>query len=625
MRSLSCTRVKTGIVEGINFYTSREASASCRILQRHKQRTAIYKMSPSCAFANAAYVSAFTRSRFAASILTTCCLQPRRHASRWTATSTERPATVPPAPVEDPSIPEEPRRLRKGDNLDLVVSKLAYGGGAVAYVPESSGVAGKDVGMPVYAPKGACPGELVRCAITKVRRRNPEKIDLSIKHDMPVGNRSYAEALFVNSLTPSPAVVQVPCKHFGHFKLGGGGCGGCSSMHVSYAEQLKQKQSQMNNVFAKVSARHGVSVLPLLGSENTLYYRNKMEFSFGRRWYESNTLPNENALRGPGDYEYALGLHAPQRFSKIVHIQECHIQNPLGNEILQYIRERSASLLLEPYDTIKNLGYFRNVGIRTAMNAHGELEVMVNLITSPCDVPDRLVPLGIEIWQKFPAVVCVLQNMSGVRGHHNIEHDRERLLAGSRKYIEQSLCGLTFRISANSFFQTNAEQAHVLYDQVRLAAKLTKSDTVLDLFCGTGTIGLALANDSKQIFGIDVVRSAIEDARVNSIANNITNAKFEQGNLEKLETIMDGAGVPKTDVVIMDPPRAGLHPDLVKYIAKCDARRIVYVSCNPVSQVRDLESLEELAEGKFRVSSIQPVDMFPNTPHVECVVSLERV
>lgn len=584
-------------------------------------------MSPSCAFANAVYVSAFTRSRIAASILSTCRGRPlqRANASRWTATSTERPATAPPSTVEDPSIPAEPRRLRKGDNLDLVVSKLAYGGGSVAYVPASSGVAEEDVGMPVYAPKGACPGELVRCSITKVRRRSPEKVDPSIKHDTPVATRSYAEALFVNSLGPSPEAVQTPCKHFGHFKLGGGGCGGCSSMHVAYTEQMRQKQSQVDNVFAKVGSRHGVGVLSMLGSENTLHYRNKMEFSFGRRWYETNTQPNENGLKGPGDYEYALGLHAPQRFNKIVHIQECHIQNPIGNEILQYIRERSASLLLESYDTIKNVGYLRNVGIRTAENASGKLEVMVNLITSPCDVPDRLVPLGIEIEEKFPSVVCVLQNMSGVRGHHNIELDQERLLAGSRKYIEQSLCGLTFRISANSFFQTNSEQAAVLYDQVRMAAKLTKSDTVLDLFCGTGTIGLALANDSKQVFGIDVVRSAIEDARVNAFANNITNAKFEQGNLEKLDSIMDGVGIPETDVVIVDPPRAGLHPDLVKYIAKCDARTIVYVSCNPVSQVRDLESLEELAKGKFSVSSIQPVDMFPNTPHVECVVSLERV
>lgn len=509
--------------------------------------------------------------------------------------------------------------------MDLVISKLAYGGASVAYVPPSVGVADEDIGMPVYAPKGACPGQRIRCAITKVRRRSPENIDPSINHGTPVATRSYAEAVFLNSVASSPQALSVPCKHFGHFKLGGGGCGGCSSMNVAYEEQLSQKQSQMNNVFAKICAKYRVQVLPIIGSESTLYYRNKMEYSFGRRWYEANAQPDEHGgLNGPGDYEYTVGLHVPQRYNKVVQIEDCHIQDPVGSQILNFVRRRSQAMLLEAYDTMKNDGYLRNVGIRTSKNAQGELEVMVNLITSPCDVPKRLVPLATEIVEKFPSVVCVVQNISGVRGHHTLEQDRERLLAGSRMYIEQSLCGLTFRISSNSFFQTNPEQASVLYSEVEKAAKLSKSQTVVDLFCGTGTIALTLAKYAKNVVGIDVIEAAIQDARVNASENNVSNAQFERGNLEILETILDGAGIPETDVIIIDPPRAGLHPDLVKHLSKSDAKRIVYVSCNPVSQVQDLEKLDGHAEGRFHVTRIQPVDMFPNTPHVECVVSLER-
>lgn len=423
----------------------------------------------------------------------------------------------------------------------------------------------------------------------------------------------------------SEMAVHAPCKHFGHVKLGGGGCGGCSAMNLTYAHQVAQKQAQMDNVYARVCATYGVEVLPVVQARQMLHYRNKMEFSFGRRWYERDARLNDNPVRGPTEHEYTIGLHAPQQYNKVIQIDECLIQHPVGNDILNYIRERSPVLLLDAYDTKENKGYFRNVAVRTSTNAKGELEVMVNLITSPCDVPQRLVPLATEIVKQFPSVVCVVQNITGVRGHFSVEEKRERLLAGERKYIEQAIGDLVFHISANSFFQTNPIQAEHLYDKVREAAQLTLNDNVLDLFCGTGTIGLYLARHAKHVMGIDIVASAVEDAHRNAAANKISNAAFEQGNLEKLATTMKSSGVPEADVIIVDPPRAGLHPDLLKLLAQCQAKRIVYVSCNPTTQVRDLELLESRVQGKFRVSGIQPIDMFPNTPHVECVVTLERV
>lgn len=468
-----------------------------------------------------------------------------------------------------------------------------------------------DVGMPVYVPKGACPGDVTRCQITKVKRKKGD------------AEKCYAEAVFVERLVQSEHAVDVPCKHFGNFRLGGGGCGGCSSMQIPYALQVQLKQAQMDNLFAKF-CRDGLVVQEVLECERTLHYRNKMEFSFGRRWYEKGAEPDAKRLEGAGGYEYALGLHAPQRFDKVIKIEECFIQEAVCNLILRHIAERYETFLLEPYDAKLGEGYMRSVMLRTAKNCEGKLEVMVNLVTSPCDVPERLVPLALDVKERFPEVVCVVQNISGLKGTHIIEEGLERLLAGERGYIEQKLCGINFRISSNSFFQTNAEQSQVLYEEVRKAAKLTKEDTLLDLFCGTGTIGLSLSAKAGKVVGFDLSRSAIDDARMNARLNGITNAVFQQGNLEKLSSVVNNADFSEADVIIVDPPRAGLHPGLVRFLAACDTKRIVYVSCNPVSQVRDIGMIQSMVPGKFRMTSVQPVDMFPHTPHIECIVSMER-
>lgn len=415
-------------------------------------------------------------------------------------------------------------------------------------------------------------------------------------------------------------------------------------MHIPYEMQLEQKNVQMQILYANLANQQReqenqvdpplLKIAPIVACDDTFRYRNKMEFTFGRRWLTEKEKLSSTDNQNKNDVEihrkYALGLHVPQRFDKVVEIDDCHIYPAVGNEILELIRETAKDMLLEPYDTKADTGYLRNVGIRTATNTHGKMEVMVNLITSECEVPERLVPLAQALKSRFPEVVCVVQNMRGVKGRglYEIDESNERLLAGDRSYIEQSINGITFRISANSFFQTNPQQSEILFNHIMEAAKLARnSDVVLDLFCGTGSIGLSLARYAKYVHGVDIVSSAVADANMNATINGISNASFVEMNLDKVKEMArkEVLEIPEANVIVVDPPRAGLHPDLVKYLAKADhVERIVYVSCNPLTQIRDIMELMHLQPNTFHVTSVQPIDMFPNTHHVECVVGIER-
>lgn len=548
------------------------------------------------------------------------------------------------------------RRLRKGDIIDVTITRIGYGGTSIGRITnswvtdkkgDSSHIISEDFALPVHAPKGACPGDVVQCLVKRLRRRK-KNVDIASGSSQVVEERdrggeastvkettgdsamdraaahSFVEAAFAKLVSRSPASQPPACKHFGHLRLGGQACGGCTSMQLPYNMQVAQKDAQIQSLYAFIAQAHGVSVEPIVACEKTLEFRNKMEFTFGRRWYntkgETEFGNSANTAR-----KYALGLHPPQRYDKVLEIHNCRLQSDVCNRILQFVRSAAEDMLLEPFDTRTNRGYLRNVAIRTACNAKNEQEVMVNIITSECEVHERLVPLAESLRSAFPEIVCVVQNIRGIGGIHVIDESQERLLAGSRSYIEQMLCGVKYRLSANSFFQTNPTQAEVLYAGVRRAARLSGDDTVLDLFCGTGTIGLSLAAGAKHVYGVDVTASAIEDARVNAQANGIGNATFVQMNLDKLRFAKQFVDLPEADVVVIDPPRAGLHPDLIKYFVERPPKRIVYVSCNPMTQVRDITLLMRQAHVvPFRVSSIQPVDMFPNSHHVECIVALDR-
>ncbi len=526
------------------------------------------------------------------------------------------------ASLEQIAAPSVPKRLRKGDLVDLKIEKISLGGAGIAYLPDGPDVAPEDVGLTVYTPKGCSPGDVIRCSITKVRRGKSESLT-SGRQSRAVNSRAYAESFFVERLSVSPAAMAARCSHFGNFRLGGGGCGGCSTMEMKYESQLGEKQAQMEALFRNYEVLDAGALRQILPSPKIWNYRNKMEFSYGRKWYAQKPDKSKPRVKD-APVDFSLGLHAPQRFDKVVEINRCHIQEETANDILSFVRARGEEMLLEPFDPLTKTGYMRNIAIRTARNAKDQLEIMVNIITSPCEIPGRLLPLANAIVENFPEVVCVVQNMPKNNVSSAVDPSREKLVAGPRRYIEQNLCGLAFQISANSFFQTNAYQAEVLYRTVAKAAALSRNDVVVDLFCGTGTIGLTLAKYCRKVYGLELVDAAVEDAQRNAKRNGITNAEFVKINLEKLKdsfTLACGSDVP--DVIVVDPPRAGLHKTLVQQLARCQARRIVYVSCNPTSQLRDLQYLQELAPNKYRVSEVQPVCMFPHTSHVESVVTLD--
>lgn len=513
-------------------------------------------------------------------------------------------ATISPLPPPPAAAPVPPRPLRKGDTLPVRITSISLSGKCIGELMHTTQLPPGDLQLPVHLPKGAALGDVVSVAITKVRRRESGK-----KH---------AEGVYISMIKEGINVVKPRCEHFGHFRLGGGGCGGCSMQTIPYHLQRLIKTENLKKAFEGVAK--DVDVGEVLGAVDVWKYRNKMEFSFGTKWWVEGELPTEQ-LKGPNDdVVYDLGLHAPKRFDKVIGVKTCSIQHDVCNDILAFVRQRCIDLHLDAYDTKMNEGYMRQIVLRTANNRSGQLEVMVNLVTSDCQVPDRLVPLANEIMEKFGEVICVIQNIAGVRGTHVVEMKRQRLLGGERSWIEQILCGLSFRISANSFFQTNAQQTEVLYEEIRRVAKVGRKDVVVDLFCGTGAIGLVLARDAMQVMGIDVVGTAIEDARENAKRNNVKNAEFWEADLEKgdWETLANGA-----NVVVVDPPRKGLHPRVIEWVRRANCvDRVVYVSCNATSCVRDLRAICE--GGDWRIEEIRGVDMFPHTPHLECVVALAR-
>ncbi len=468
---------------------------------------------------------------------------------------------------------------KKGEALELTIDSLAYGGGGVA----------RHNGFVVFV-KRALPGERVRARI--VKRRS-----------------GFAEAVVEELLEPSPHVAQPKCAHFGV-------CGGCATQNYPYEQQLEQKQAQVQDVFARLGGFGGAEVQPIIGSEETYHYRNKMEFTFSTRPWLVQPAGGDDTLPP------ALGLHVPKRFDKVLNIDACWIQQPVGNDILQLVRAKSLELGLEFYDVKAHTGYLRHLVIRTAGADSGNLEVMVNLVTAR-QQPERLQPLVDALVTTFPPIASIV-NTINTRKAAVAYGEREILLHG-KPTITERLRGLSFDISASSFFQTNTRQAEVLYQQIEQAAGLSGQEVVYDLYCGTGTIALILARQASEVAGFESVPSAIDDAARNALLNEVTNARFFHADLSARYFSQNGGRlakqVPPADVIVADPPRAGMHPKLLSEILNMNAARVVYVSCNPATQVRDVRVL---CDGGYRLAHIQPLGMFPHTPHIENICVLER-
>ncbi|MFD1754640.1 23S rRNA (uracil(1939)-C(5))-methyltransferase RlmD [Rufibacter sediminis] len=425
------------------------------------------------------------------------------------------------------------------------------------------------------------PGDVVDVRVTKKRK-------------------NYLEAVPVHFHAYSEMRTQPFCEHFGV-------CGGCKWQHIPYDTQLFFKQKQVNDNIERIGKITGHEMLPILPSDRVSFYRNKLEFTFS----DNAWLTKEQIDSGEELERRALGFHIPLRFDKIVDLRHCYLQPAPSNEIRLAVKEYALEHNLPFFDLVKQEGFLRNLIIRTANT--GDLMVIVQVFQ---DRMDWLQPLLDYLLQQFPQITS-LQYVVNSKGNETF-HDLEVVCYHGEPYIHEQMEGLRFRVGPKSFYQTNSEQAYNLYKLTREFALLNGTETVYDLYTGAGTIANFVARSAAQVVGIEYVASAIEDAKINSQINDVTNTHFYAGDMKDVLTDELFARHGRPDVIITDPPRAGMHPDVIKKLLEVKANRIVYVSCNPSTQARDLEMLAEL----YDVVKIQPVDMFPQTYHVESVALL---
>jgi len=417
------------------------------------------------------------------------------------------------------------------------------------------------------------------------------------KKDFGIGN--------INTLV-KPSDMRVPsfCAHFQQ-------CGGCRWQHVSYEDQLKFKQQIVGDAFSRIGKFDFPEIRNIIGSAEQRYYRNKLEFSFSsNRWLSREEIASEKEF----DKEHALGFHVPRNFDKIVDVEECFLQDDFSNKIRNKVRQLSLDKKLSFYNIRKNEGLMRNLIVRNS--SIGQWMVVVCF---GADDNEAIEDLMAALQSEFPEIDS-LQYVVNLKGNDTIG-DQEVILYSGKDHIVEEINGIKFSIGAKSFFQTNSKQCRVLYDTVVDLAEIKTDHTVYDLFTGTGSIANYIAASAGKVVGIDIVEEAIADAKENAKLNGFSNLHFIAGKVEELFTQQLVKEHGMADVIILDPPRAGIHANVADQLLDLQAKKIVYVSCNPATQARDISLLAE----KYKVSVVQPVDMFPHTYHVENVVLLELV
>jgi len=412
---------------------------------------------------------------------------------------------------------------------------------------------------------------------------------------------SFMEAKVLRMIRPSEHRCEAVCKHYGT-------CGGCKWQILPYEEQLKWKQQQVMDNLTRIGKVELPEISPIIGSQHVYQYRNKLEFTFADHQWLTTEEMKQGVPFTPG-----LGFHIPNCFDKVLNIDECHLMPEINNRIRNTIRQWAVAHDMTFYNERSHQGQLRNMMIRT--NQQGE--VMLILIFG-----EPLTDTGKELLEyihgQFPEIVslmyCINMKMNDTIG------DQDVLCYYGQDHVVEKMEDLHFKVGPKSFYQTNTEQAYELYKVAREAAGLTGNELVYDLYTGTGTIAQFVAKQAKQVIGIEYVPEAIEDAKENARFNHLDNTLFFAGDMKDIlnEDFISHYGRP--DVIITDPPRAGMHEDVVNVILKAEPQRIVYVSCNPATQARDLN----LLDAKYKVTLVQPVDMFPHTQHVENVVKLER-
>ncbi len=429
----------------------------------------------------------------------------------------------------------------------------------------------------------AVPGDIVNVKVTKKKK-------------------NYMEGFILEIVKPSEDRLQPFCEHFGI-------CGGCRWQPLPYDMQLKAKQQQVWDQLVRIGHLEIPDISPILPSDKTKYYRNKLEFTFSnKRWIYNNEDPDSLT----DEERLGLGFHVGKFFDKVLDIKHCSLQPEPSNEIRLFIREYAVTHNLEFYNIRENTGFLRNIIIRN--NQVGDVMLTVCFAY---DDQDKIVPMLDAIAAEFPQIKS-LHYVINEKLNDSIS-DLDCILYKGEDAIWETMGKLKFKIGPKSFYQTNSEQAYKLYSVAKEFAALTGNEVVYDLYTGTGTIAQFISDKASKVIGIEYVKEAIEDARINAEANGITNCTFFDGDMKDILTADFIKEHGKPEVMIIDPPRAGMHPDVVKVIMEAAPERIVYVSCNPASQARDLAMMSPM----YEITAVQPVDMFPHTMHVENVCALK--
>jgi len=444
---------------------------------------------------------------------------------------------------------------------------------------EGKGV-GKYQDLVIFVEK-TVPGDVVNIQIHRLKKNLAEaKITAFVKH--------------------SPDRTEPFCAHFGT-------CGGCKWQHLSPEAQLRYKQKTVLSALERLGKVDIAGAEPILGSEKTQYYRNKLEFTFSnKRWLDEADMAHRDSLSMD-----ALGFHVPGRFDKILSIEHCYLQGEPSNAIRNAVRDYTQAHGLSYYDLREHSGAMRNLIIRTSSTG----ELMVIVVFAHAD-ETQINGLMDHLKAQFPDITSLLYIVNQKR--NDTIFDQDLVCFAGRDHIFEEMEGLKFKIGAKSFYQTNSAQAYELYKITRNMAGLNANDLVYDLYTGAGTIANFVARQVKKVVGIEYVPSAIEDAKINSEINGIENTTFYAGDMKDILTPEFIKTHGKPDVVITDPPRAGMHADVVARLLEMEASKIVYVSCNAATQARDIALLQE----KYEVKRIRPVDMFPQTQHVENIALL---
>jgi 23S rRNA (uracil1939-C5)-methyltransferase len=458
--------------------------------------------------------------------------------------------------------------VKRNGEYEVYIERLAFGGSGVTRIDNY-----------VIFVKDTIPGDK---ALIRIRKRK----------------KSHAEAILLKLLEPSSKRCDAPCPYFKW-------CGGCSWQNLEYKDQLMYKREIVEESLIHLGGMASIKVNSVLPSSIIFGYRNKMEFSFSdKKWLLPHQLGKEEY-----DKYFALGLHVPGSFDKILHIDRCLLQDDSANKILSFISTYAQQEGLEPYGIKSHKGYLRFLVLRRSSYSG---RILVNIVTAYED-KSQLESLVEQLVSRFPDIESIVNNINE-RPAQIAFGDKEIKLAG-KETIREKIGKFDFHISANSFFQTNTKQSELLYNKVLDFSGLNGKQLVWDLYSGTGTIGLFLAQKAREVIGFELSESAVRDAEINAKNHNVGNISFIKGDiLKQIKTPQK-----KPDIIITDPPRAGMHETITREILAIKPERIIYVSCNPTTLARDLAILAV----QYSISEVQPVDMFPHTYHIETVVRLD--